>query len=873
MLGRLGAWGLGCALLCGASVAALTLGIAPAVAQEKVIDFNIAGGSLSSVLTAIGSAAATPISFSPTVVENLRTGPIVGRMSVGQAVSRALSGTKLRLVTGSGGMLSIVDSGAKPSASGAGAAVATDIADIDVSGNGTRLTSDPLSTEGSNSYAVSASNVATKTGVSIQETPKSVSVISNQQIKDRNITTLDQAVAAMPGLTVQPGGGATGSSGAGLATSNLNTAYQSRGFTINSIAIDGGQPITVGSPAAGFDSNFLPIFDLSSYDSISIVRGSAGQYSGSGSPGGVLSLQRKRPLAAAGGSISQDIGSFNTYRTVGDISTGDLLDGLVRIRSSFVYDDRDYFYRFAGKSVKQGYVNVEITPAEQTRINLGATINETIATPWIGGLPTYPNGTKVLFSRDTCLCAPWAKATVFGREYFVQAEQDIVDDWTFHFNGTINQQLSTSNVLVSNALPNHGVKSDNTGLDWFAGYSKIISDQYSADAYINGKDEIFGISVEPIFGFSYSSIQQGLPSKPLTYVYPGSTSVNVLSLTPWTFPQMPLTSYTISNAYDRNYSLEQLAAYTSMRISPLPWLHVLVAERFSTYQANRDSVNNGKTTSNGLKATNLPIPDVGVTIDLDPTMSIYGSYATIFQPQNQESSPGTLLGPMTGQTWEAGIKRTDLDGALNTSLAFYTAHILNYPTVNYASPYTGNPNFQNCCYLADGATLEANGVDFESTGKLAQDWDLTFSYNFNDNRIIYGSRGNQDHSPSTRVFPRHLAKLFTVFRLKTGWSEFDAYLAPVRFGFGAEFSGATFYTSQIFSNSGGKSVRNDITVRQSEGTTFNALIQYLIDEKTTAQLTLTNLLDRKYYSNVGGPTGGNWYAQGFSAIGSVRVNF
>lgn len=871
---RLSASGFSVALMCGASSISLMAWSSAATAQEGTVDFSIGAGSLGTVLNAIGRTAAAPISFSPDVVRNIRSGPISGRMTVTQAVERATAGSKVRVVVGSGGMVSVVgDTSAGKDATNGG--VTTDIADIEVSGNGSR-TSDPIATEGAGTYSARGANVATKANVSIKDTPKSVSVVSDQQVKDQHLTTLDDAVAALPGLNATPPGGSAVNGGASIVGgSNLSTSYQSRGYTIKSISIDGGSPINVGS-AGAFDSNYLPTFDLSAYDSVAVVRGSAGQYSGIGDPAGVLSLQRKRPLNEVGASIDQSFGSYNSKRTQMDFNTGQLFEGLLKIRSSFVYDDADFFYRYASKSVKQAYINAELTPAEGTVINFGTTINETVGTPWFGGLPTFRNGVKPLFARDTCLCAPWSTARIEGREYFVRATQDIVDDWKLIINTSANFQKVKSDFLFYNAFASSGMNNDGTGAYLSELRNKTISDQYKADAFINGKGELFGMMIEPTFGFSYSYIDQSYTNKPLSYLYPRTLSLrtSAFDFDTSAFQQIPTSSMFAANSYKPSYSQQQLAGYVNLRISPTPWLHVNVGERISSYNVNNENFSNGKTTQTQLKTLNVPIPDVGVTIDLDPAISIYGSYATIYNPSLLFSEPGNLASPMTGQTWEAGIKRSDLDGLLTSSVALYNTVLLNYPVFNPNNPNssinTGDYN-SNCCYIADGTTQVSNGIDAELTGQITPNWNLTLSYNYNDSKTSYGPlSAQQNNIPISRLFPKHVAKGFTVFRPYIGIPEIDQALAPVRIGLGAEYRSARFYTSNNFVPGAGYI---NSTITGGEFVTFSAMIKYIISDKAYAQLNLTNLTDRKFYSQIGSIYGGNWYGQPFTAIGSVHYHF
>ncbi|WP_415787029.1 TonB-dependent receptor domain-containing protein [Bordetella tumulicola] len=49
-------------------------------------------------------------------------------------------------------------------------------------------------------------------------------------------------------------------------------------------------------------------------------------------------------------------------------------------------------------------------------------------------------------------------------------------------------------------------------------------------------------------------------------------------------------------------------------------------------------------------------PYVGVIYDLEDNLSLYGSYSEIFVPQSAYDAGGSLLNPMTGEDYDAGLK-------------------------------------------------------------------------------------------------------------------------------------------------------------------------------------------------------------------------
>lgn len=66
------------------------------------------------------------------------------------------------------------------------------------------------------------------------------------------------------------------------------------------------------------------------------------------------------------------------------------------------------------------------------------------------------------------------------------------------------------------------------------------------------------------------------------------------------------------------------------------------------------------------------IPYAGITYDLDDQHTVYASYTDIFKPQPyNRGADNKPLDPLTGQSYEVGIKGEYFDRRLNASLALF----------------------------------------------------------------------------------------------------------------------------------------------------------------------------------------------------------
>ena len=139
-----------------------------------------------------------------------------------------------------------------------------------------------------------------KTVTPLKDTPNTITVIDRAQIEAQNLFTLEDALTATNGITVNGVG-------------SEDPSFFSRGFAIANYLIDGVPSFAFNFPSA--------VPDLFFYDRLEVLRGPAGLFSGSGNPAGSINMVRKRPLAAFRMQASAGAGSYDNLRFELDVST------------------------------------------------------------------------------------------------------------------------------------------------------------------------------------------------------------------------------------------------------------------------------------------------------------------------------------------------------------------------------------------------------------------------------------------------------------------------------------------------------------------------------------------------------------------------
>ena len=314
--------------------------------------------------------------FDEAAVSGQQAPAVNGRYTSREALDRLLSGTKVRV----NGARPDVHPDVRRQPSGADAVT---LQAVTVSGGSLR---DPT-TEQTGSYTSGALTMSKMTQ-SIRETPQSVSVITRKQLDDRNLTTLEEALAQTTGVTK-------------TARNFGNHKFSIRGFTVddNNYLVDGVAGIArPGGLAADRHGGLRP-------------GGGAARRrrhdAGSADPSGAINMVRGSARRRASG-VRHHGGSWDNYRT--EIDAGGPINaaGTVRGRLVTAYQDRHYFYSGTKSKTPLFYGVIDADLGQDTTLTFGARHQATNTDGyWLFGLPRYKDGGALDVSRSTSLIQDW----------------------------------------------------------------------------------------------------------------------------------------------------------------------------------------------------------------------------------------------------------------------------------------------------------------------------------------------------------------------------------------------------------------------------------------------------------------------------------
>lgn len=637
-------------------------------------------------------------------------------------------------------------------------------------------------------YQVKTTRAGTKMLLTPRDVPQSVSVVTEQRMKDQDLQSVDEVLTNATGVSSQE-------------VDSERSQYFSRGFQITDFSYD-DIPTSVGDAWNYGDA----AEDTAIYDRIEIVRGATGLMTGAGDPGATINMVRKHADSKTfTGNLSASYGSWDKQRYVADLSGPLNATGSVRARVIAGYQDQDSWLDRYHKTKKFLYGVVDADITDHTTLSLGWDYQQTnTGNPTWGGLPSlFSDGSRTHYDRSTNTSADWARYAIESRKVFANVTHNWDNGWTFRFNGTHGEQTFNDTLLyiMDNPDANTGL-----GASGFGSKDRGKRTVDSFDSYASGPFELLGRQHQLMAGVSYSRQHNA------TYSADGSISSDQLGV--------------FNNSWNGNIAepewgdwylnaddvVRQKSAYTAARFSLADPLSLVVGARYTQYSTNGSS--------GDMRKYNLT-PYGGVVYDISESLSAYASYTSIFAPQTKRSADGSWLSPVTGKNYETGLKADWLDGRLTTNFA-----IFRIEQENAGEAVDGefvNGSSEQAYRATKGAV--SKGAEFEVNGAVTDNLQLTFS--------------------ATRYVARDTDGRYNSFAPQTQFKLFSRYRLPVlpamTVGGGVNWQNRVY---QDVTDANGNVQR----LYQGSYPLVDLFARYQVTKQLAVQANLNNLFDRSYYS-------------------------
>jgi outer membrane receptor for ferric coprogen and ferric-rhodotorulic acid len=820
------------------SASAVVLGLALGISAGVFADaryVNIPAQPLDAALNALGAQTGLQVLYRPEMVSGKKSVAVNGDLEPGAALEQLLKGAGLNYRIENNTIF--LSEAGMPSA-------ALELGETTIQGQGMGM-----ATENSRSYTTDAVSVGSKTPTSLRQTPQTVSVISQQMMADQQMVDINDAMRATPGITVQNN------------TFRTFDIY-SRGFKMENFQLDGAAPMAQGSSLGSFYSS--NVYDMAEFDHLEVLRGSAALFGGTGDPGGIVNMVRKRPMDTYQLKFTASAGSWDNYRQELDVTGPIAFDGKLRGRMVVANTDRQYFVdnRSTEKPFVYGVLEADVT--DSTMLTAGIRYNKSHENGTQSSVPRYLDGSDIGLPRSTGIGQNWSYVDATGREVFAKIDHKFNDDWKINISYTDLWDVGYFKSATANGVGVNPVTGG--GLTWRSNMTKQENQQRMWDTNVAGTFEMFGLQHDVVVGADY----QEITSRWLGTAAATGSTINPYDPDSTPFPEPAETPYT--RDYNPN-DQKQYGVYGSLRLQLAEPLHLIVGARAQRYKFQQTYQTLGAGGNWGLvsdiqgRESTKVTPYGGLVYDLNDEWSVYGSYSEIYKPQvNMLKGPlptagnGTSLDPLEGKTYETGIKGELFGGRVNTNIALYYTkrenqgvRDANYPVADF--DFSGS-----CCWLGGGESV-SKGVDVEVTGEVLPDWMLMAGYtlNLNRNKDPQGTASNQ---LSTQT-PKHLFKMFTTYQL-------PGMLADFKIGGGVNLQSSNSFRGTA--TAAGVS-DNYYNFEQAGYAVWNALAEYRVDEHWTVTYNANNIFDKKYYATVGSTAANNWYGDPRNHMLTLRGTF
>ncbi|MCA1858616.1 TonB-dependent receptor [Janthinobacterium sp. HSC-3S05] len=799
---------------------------APALAQESAAapatsqDFQVPAGDLAEALRQVASQSRVILSFTPEQTRGKTSAGLSGRHDVLAALNGVLRGTGLKAERSANGSFVL-----RPADAAAGGEALSMMPEVSVKAQ-------QDATEGSGAY-VSTLPIATATplGLSVKETPQSVSVITQQRMQDQGLSTIAQVMAQTPGITL-------------YSLGSERTGFTSRGYSISNYQLDG---VSTHSETMGL--NAIPsqsLADMALYDRIEVLRGASGLMTGAGDASGAINMVRKKPTAQFQASIEGELGSHDERRAMADIA-GPLNEaGTVRGRLVTVYEEGDSIVDGYNRDKKVVYGVVEADLSADTKLTAGVThqrkrTNGSLS--YLGFPLFYSNGAMTDLPRSF---SPAAKSNRFdtnSTDLFATVEHALANDWKLKISANRVQSSQEERAVylsVSGGLPDQAT---GDGLRLNADYRDYQLQINSVDVNVRGPFSAFGRQHELVLGMDYSEFQSTTDAR-----FDKSIERTPANLYRWNRTAKPV----FGGTYGTNDSTRrQASVYAATRLHLSERLKLIAGAKVLRYDENYISNTPAESYYNAAPASESRVvtPYGGLVFDIDGTHSAYASYSTIHQPQASQDRYGQLLAPREGKTLEAGVKSGWLDGRLNTAAALYQIRQNNLAESDPGYYVPGTQNFAS--RAIKGAKTQ--GVDLEATGALTPDWNISASWS-------YSQTENNEGKAILGTFPRHLVKLWTTYRL-------PGELHRLTVG------GGMNWQSRVYSDIDAWQIKSTLHWEQKAYSVASLMARYDVNDKLSATVNVSNLFDKQYTASISDWWYSGMYGPARKVALSVRYQF
>jgi catecholate siderophore receptor len=584
----------------------------------------------------------------------------------------------------------------------------------------------------------------------VQDTPQTIQVIGEDELRAKGVSSLEQALRSVPGITIAIGEGGTLS----------GDQFKIRGFDAkDDVYVDGLRDFGVYSR------------DSFPYQEVQVLKGPSGALFGRGSVGGAINTVSKKPHAGEmEGTFDLYAGSGSYYRALADVNLPLGETTALRInlmgQSSHVVD-RDYIQdqRWGvalawgtGLGTDASLILNYVHQDDDRRPDYGIVIvqkpGDLVARPASSYNVGVDRSTFTGYLEDTdqtqadIVTAKFAKTFGNGVQLTNDSRVGVYSRYFAYSTTDRCDAACTANLFDGNpaTLPAAGMGGGGP---------------YDMDAWgvqnlttLKGEFEVGGLKNLMIGGldvsyqsndktFSYYTLPAGITVRnqipryltgpdrryPAGYGVYHPTASNVCPVAPL------VCTATASSTLTTSGDATDFGVFLTDRLWLTERVSLIGSVRWERYNARFDSTTVAGTTTRLKSKSDLTSPRLSLVWEPADDRTLYLTWGRSQTPQGTSVvGAGTALSvttrdlkPETADTWELGAKLGFLDGRLNVSAALFDVKKDN---ATQTDPSTGFLEAQS------GEKQRVRGLELGTTAQITDNWSVSLNYAYLDSETL-----------------------------------------------------------------------------------------------------------------------------------------
>lgn len=627
---------------------------------------------------------------------------------------------------------------------------------------------------------------ATKTDTRIRDIPQSISVITEEQIKDQSLLGLTDAIKYSPGVM------------AGQGEGNRDSVWFRGNQSTSDLFVDGVRD----------DVQYYR--DLYNIDRVEVLMGPNGMIFGRGGVGGVINRVTKEAHWENKNELRMQGGTYDHRRSSIDLNSG--INETLAVRINAMIEDSGSFRQGVESEKKAINPTFTFKPSDKTKIVVGMEYFNDKRTN-DRGIPSVSNG---LQSRpfSTSRSTFFGNASQSPNEAIVKNGYAIIDH-TFDNGMSVKNttRFSDYDKYYQNVYANSSVQANGTFT--IDGYY----DNTQRQNFFNQTDLTYNFKTGSVSHKLLTGLEIGLQENQNYRIVNSGTDPTPLASNPFA-----LLTFNSSRSRNTSTDISNQAIYLQDQIYLNEQFQIIAGLRYDKFKTK---FNDSVTIANSATINDQFIsPRVGLVYKPIEPVSLYTNYSLSYLPRTGEqltslTSSIKSFDPEKFTNIEAGIKY-DLLQSFSISSSIYRLERSKMAITDPSSPTN--------TIIVDGQVTK--GFELGVAGKLFYSYSMYGGYTYQDAEITKNQgTGDAQITSGTPLghVPKHTFSLWNKYEMNETWSAALGIVSR------SDMFAATPTTSTA--------------VKLPGYARLDAAIYANINKQTKLQLNIENLLDKTYYQS------------------------